>query len=147
MKDGMRQISQIVSLVSFFQMTLQAKWMSRRPLKKKQTHCKYAVEDFVPSLWKRFTSACHFTRGAFFSQSFPRGRRKLAITFHPSVPSDEDCKWRRAQHHCCRATAGLHDHSMSISASLSLSCFWFWESFHAVLVLILIFFFPITFPL
>lgn len=67
-----------------------------------------------------------FTKSVFYSKSFPElygGRRKLPICFHPCIPSEEDGKWRRAQHHRCRAAAGLHDHSMAMSPSQPLPLF------------------------
>ncbi len=124
-------------------MTPQAKWMLRRPLKRKPAHCKSRVEEFslsdellfVTALtkgWKHlskwFPFVHHLTRPALSSQSFPGlfgGRRKFSICFHPSIPSDEDREWRRAQHHGCRAAAGLHDHGLMPSPSVSTPlCFW-----------------------
>lgn len=117
-------------------MTLQAKWMLRRHLKQMPAHCKYSAKE--PYLKDRLIFQTQWSRKIlttlkvlfllllvtynFFSQSFSGfygGRRELSISFHPSFPSDEDCEWRRAQYHSCRAASGLHDHSTTISLYFS----------------------------
>lgn len=108
------------------QMTPRAKLMWRRPSKWKPAHCK----DLKSTSFKKHfytLKVVYFglslTRHALFPQSFSGfywGRRKLSNSFHPSIPSDNHCKWRRAQHNCCRAVARLHDHSMVLTLSLSL---------------------------
>lgn len=115
-------------------MILQAKWMLRRPLQKKPAHCKSTAEEpylddsisgtviqkGFDTLLKVFYFRSSLTKDAFFSQSVSGlygGRRELSVSIDPSVPSDQDRERRRAQHHGCRAAAGLHDHSM-ISSSL-----------------------------
>lgn len=107
-------------------MILQVKWMLRRPLKKKKpAHCESTVEEpdleesILASVMQKDLDAplqlfyLSLTKDVSFSQPLSGlygGRRKLSIGIDPGVPTDEDCEWRRAQHHCGRAAAGLHDH-------------------------------------
>lgn len=137
-------------------MTLQAKLMLRRPMKWKPAHCKDTVASLMIGFYFRqnnqktfwhISESCllllSLKRNAFFPQSFSGlygGRRKLSNSFHPSITSDNYRKWRRAQYHCCRAAAGLHDHSMAFHFS-------FFLSFFFTLYLFLCFFSSLFLPL